>query len=165
VASPVVLVLALLAAGSATTGSTTGAAAEKLAFGELFVASARELRPSPRLQALAGRRVRLTGFMVRMEDPPRGAFYLAPRPVDCDESGAGIGDRPPEAVRVVVRSSRQEVLPWVPRPLEVTGVLELGPQADEAGRVSAIRIVLDRPGAEEPGQSQPAAGSPRSQTK
>jgi hypothetical protein len=166
VASTAVLVLALLAAGSPTpAASSGGAAAEPLAFGELFVPSPRELRPSPRLQALAGRRVRLTGFMVRMEDPPRGAFYLAPRPVDCDESGAGTGDLPPEVVRVVVRSSPEEVLPWVPRPLEVTGVLELGPQPAGAGRVSAIRIVLDRPGAEEPDSSQPGAESPRTPTK
>jgi hypothetical protein len=33
--------------------------------------------------------MRLTGFMVRMEDPPRDALCLAPKPVDCDESGAG----------------------------------------------------------------------------
>jgi hypothetical protein len=167
VPSTAVLVLALLAAGPTAqlAGRSAERNAEPLAFGELFVASARELRPSPRLQALAGHRVRLTGFMVKMEDPPRGAFYLAPRPVDCDESGAGTGDLPPEVVRVVVRSSPEEVLPWVPRPLEVTGVLELGPQPDGAGRVSAIRIVLDRPGAEEPDSSQPGAGRPRTPTK
>jgi hypothetical protein len=158
--SDIVRTIALLAAAGSA-GGPGAPKAEPLAFGELFVPSPRELRPSPRLQALDGRRVRLTGFMVRMEVPPRGAFYLASRPVDCDESGAGTGDLPPEAVRVVVRSSPGEVVPWVPSPLEVTGVLELGPEADEAGRVSAIRIVLDRAAAKPAHGSQPGAGRSR----
>jgi hypothetical protein len=108
------------------------------------------LDPGPKLAisrkalALAGRRVRLVGFMVEMELPPRGAFYLAPRRLFIDESGGGTGDLPPHAVRVVVRSSPDEELPWVTRPLEVTGVLEVGNSTDADGRVSAFRIVLDR---------------------
>ncbi len=164
--APVLLPLALLVAGSPIhAGGSAAAVAEPIAFAEFFVSSRRELLPSPRLKALAGRRVRLTGFMVRMEDPPRGAFYLAPRPVDCDESGAGTGDLPPEAVRVVVRSSPEETPPWMPQPVEVVGVLDLGPQVDEGGRVSAIRIVLDRPVAEKSSPSQPGAGNPRTSTK
>jgi len=83
--------------------------------------------------------------MVEMEVPPRGSFYLVPRPLLADESGGGTADLPPHAVRVVVvRSSPGEVIPFVARPIEVTGVLVLGNAVDEDGRVSAIRLVLDR---------------------
>lgn len=162
--SEITLAIALLAAAGGD-GGPGPPRAESIAFSEFFVPSPRELRPSPRLRALEGRRVRLTGFMVRMEDPPKGAFYLAARPIACDESGAGTGDLPPEAVRVAVRSSPGATVPWVPRPLEVTGVLELGPQADESGRVSSIRLVLDRAGAKPGRDVQPRAGSPRAPTQ
>ncbi len=162
--SHAVIAFALLATAAPSVRSASPKA-EPLAFGEFFVPSPRELRPSPRLQALDGRRVRLTGFVVKMEDPPRGAFYLAPRPIECDESGAGTGDLPPEAVRVVVRSRPGEVVPWIPRPVEVTGVLELGPQSDEEGRVSSIRIVLDRGGPKPGRRLDPGAGKPRAPTQ
>jgi hypothetical protein len=61
------------------------------------------------------------------------------------EGGGGTGDLPPDAVWVVVRSARGKQLAHIRRPLEVTGVLELGSQVDEAGRVSMIRILLDGP--------------------
>jgi hypothetical protein len=40
---------------------------------------------------------------------------------------------------------RAKELAHIQRVLEVTGVLELGPQVDEDGRVSRIRILLEGP--------------------
>lgn len=111
--------------------------------GELLAPGPR-LQPSARARALDGRRVRLAGYMAELEEPPRGAFYLAPRPVRCDEGGAGTGDLPPDAVRVIVRSAPDEVLPQVPGPIEATGVLVVGNAADADGRVSLFRLVLER---------------------
>lgn len=117
----------------------------RLAFGEFFEASSQEISPSPRLLALSGQRVKLVGFMAKMEIPPKGAFYLAPRPVSCDEAGGGNADLPPEAVYVVVRSSSGQEIPHTPRALEVTGLLEVGYHVEEDDRVTHIRLLLDRP--------------------
>jgi hypothetical protein len=81
--------------------------------------------------------------MAQLEDGPRGAFYLASRPVSGDESGGGTADLPPDVVRVTVRSLAGAEVPYVPGPIEISGVLQLGTEVDEEGRVSRIRIVLD----------------------
>ena len=89
----------------------------RLAFTEFFDASGTELRPSERLLALAGQRVKLVCFMAKMEVAPKGAFYLTPRPVSCDEEGGGTADLPPEAVCVLVRSSAGKEIPHTTRAL------------------------------------------------
>lgn len=81
--------------------------------------------------------------MVDMESPPSGGFYLAARPIRCDEAGAGTGDLSPETVLVIVTSARNKPVPFVSGPLEISGVLEVGNQTDKDGRVSAFRLRLD----------------------
>jgi hypothetical protein len=120
-------------------------AAEPLSFHEFFEPSAQELRPSARLLNLNGKRVRLIGYMAQMDDPPKGGFYLCGSPVFAAEGGAGTADLPPDAVLVVVKSAQGQALAHMPRLLEVTGVLDIGPLVDEGGRVSRIRILLDGP--------------------
>jgi hypothetical protein len=116
-----------------------------LEFRELLASTGQGLRPSERAASLEGRRVRMVGFMAHMEVAPRGAFYLTPRPVSCDEAGAGNADLPPEAVYVVVRSAGGEEIEFTPRVLEVTGRLEVGNRVEADGRVTHLRLVLDRP--------------------
>ena len=93
-----------------------------LAFSEYFRAGSARLEPSAKLLALDGQHVRLTGFMAHMEDGPSGAFYLASRPVACDEGGAGTGDLPPDAVLVVVPWASGSEIPFLPGPLDVEAV-------------------------------------------
>src|SRR6202022_1749087 len=109
--------------------------AQPLSFKELFEASPRELKPSQKLLALQGRRVKMVGYMAQMEMPPAGAFYLASQPVVCGEGGGGTADLPPDAVRVVIRSAKGKHLEHSPRLLEVTGILELGNRVEEDGQV------------------------------
>jgi len=118
---------------------------QSLSFNEFFEPSDRELKPSQKLLALNGQRVKMVGYMVDMENAPFGAFYLAPRPVFCDEAGGGTADLPPESVRVIVRSAQGKKIQFIPRALEVTGILEVGNLLEEDGQVSAIRLILDRP--------------------
>lgn len=118
--------------------------ATPLAFAELFTPTSRELRPSDKLRALVGQRVELTGFMAKMELPPRGGFWLTPAPVVCDEAGAGTGDLPPHALFVVVRSHEGRAVPWAPRALRVTGVLEVGHRVEPDGGTTHVRLILDR---------------------
>ncbi|MGZ6130983.1 MAG: hypothetical protein ACXWLF_03095 [Myxococcaceae bacterium] len=138
--SPIVVsLLALLGANPSPAADPV-----PLAFSELVRPTSTALVPTAKLLSLKGRRVRLTGFMARMELPSKGAFWLTQSPVFCDEAGAGTGDLPPSAVFVVVRSLAGEPVPFTPRLLEVTGVLEVGYRAEPDGRATHIRLILDR---------------------
>jgi len=101
------------------------------------------LRPSAKALALDGKRVRVRGFMAEMEEPIEGAFYLVPRPLKLDESGAGTGDLPLESILVAVPGAEGRALPHVAGALEGTGLLEVGNRADDKGRVSNFRLRLD----------------------
>jgi hypothetical protein len=114
---------------------------------ELTEAAANVVVPTPRALALASKRVRLIGFMVRQEEEQAGGFWLAARPVECDEGGGGTGDLPPGSVRVLMAS---DVPAPIDGPIAVTGVLEVGNDAAPDGPVSTFRLRLDRPAAPSP---------------
>ena len=116
-----------------------------LSFREFFETGTGELKPSSKLVALTGKHVRLIGFMSQMEDPPVGAFYLCPRPIFADESGGGTADLPPESVLVIAPSSHGKKISFMPGRLETVGVLEVGRREETDGRVSFVRLVLDKP--------------------
>jgi len=124
---------------------TASNSATSLSFKEFFEASPRELKPSQKLLSLNGKRVRMVGYMARMERVVPGAFYLVPHPVMCDEEGGGTSDLPVENVLVLVRSAKDREIAFIPRPVEVTGILEVGNREEKDGRVSAIRLTLDGP--------------------
>jgi hypothetical protein len=161
---PLVLAVTLLALPTGPVPSPP----ETLSFERLIRAGSPLPSIAPEVTALAGKRVRLVGHMVRMELPPRSAFYLAPRPLEADESGGGTSDLPPAAVRIEVPWIEGEV-PRVDGPIEVTGTLQVGRVEDREGRVSWLRIVLDPP--DDPSvpsvpsaptaPSSPHAGGPR----
>lgn len=119
------------------------AAVQPLSFSQFFEPATATLRPSSKLRSLEGKRVRMTGYMAQMEMPPLGAFYLCPRPVFCDEAGGGTADLPVETVRVVVPSLVGREVRFLPGPLEVTGILELGSRAESDGHNSLIRVILE----------------------
>jgi hypothetical protein len=50
-----------------------------------------------------------------------------------------------ENVLVLVRSAKDREIAFIPRPVEVTGILEVGNREEKDGRVSAIRLTLDGP--------------------
>ena len=118
-------------------------AATSLAFRDLVEPTPRALKTTARARELAGQRVRMTGFMAEMEFAPKGAFYLTPVPVHGDEGGGGTADLPPVSVLVVVPSEKGRSIAHVAGEIEAIGVWEVGNRADEEGRVSAFRIVVD----------------------
>jgi len=61
--------------------------------------------------------------------------------------GASPADLPVDSVLVVMRSARGREVPHRPGLLEVTGLLQVGNHADEDGRVTGFRVVLDGPSA------------------
>lgn len=128
------------------------AAPVPLAFTDFFVPPPAPLQLTPKIEALNGKRVKLQGYMVKME-PMAGAFYLTQHPTFCDEEGAGTADLPPACVLVIVRGAKNRTLGFVGRPLLVTGVLQVGAQTVTDNQISHFRLILDGP---EPAGTTPA---------
>jgi hypothetical protein len=111
-------------------------------FAEMYRFGARAPELTPKVLALQGRRVTLVGFMVLLERPVAGGFYLSPLPAASDESGGGRGDLPPASVLVVPTIAAGKQVRFVPGALELTGVLDVGNREIE-GEASTIRLLVD----------------------
>ena len=105
----------------------------------------RGLEPTPQLIKLSDHRVRVTGYMVREEEPSKGMFMLAPQPVSLAEVADGPADDLPGATLFVYMppSDRDQVMPYLAGRWELAGVLELGPKEEPNGRISYTRLRLD----------------------
>ena len=123
------------------------APAARLAFAELLTRGPK-LAPSDKASSLTGQRVVIEGYMAQMELAPKGAFYLASRPVHCDEAGGGTADLPPDSVLVTNKLLGDETVPFISGPLEISGVLDVGNRSDAQGRAASFRLELDTPLAE-----------------
>lgn len=117
-------------------------AASYLAFGELLERGPK-LAISERARSHNGQRVLLEGYMADLELPPRGAFYLVPIPVTCDEASDGAADLPPTAVLVNVNASSARDIPHLEGLLQVTGKLSVGRVVDSNGRSAWFSVTLD----------------------
>jgi len=117
--------------------------AAHVALTELVEPHGGALRLSQKARGLEQHRVRLVGYMAKLELPPLGGFYLTAQPVNGDESGAGTGDLPLDAVLVLAPSAGSKPLPTLEGPVEVTGLLELGLREDSEGRANWIRLHLE----------------------
>lgn len=136
--------LALAVSLSAAGVPATPKELPRLDLARLYVATPGGAHVAPEVAALDGQRVRVVGYMAKMEDyVPRGSLYLARAPIETEEGGGGTGDLPPGALRVEIPRLADEEIEWVPGPLEVTGVLQVGRAEDDAGRVSWLRVVVD----------------------
>jgi len=109
-----------------------------LKFSELIAVEKGELKHSAKAIEANGKRVRLTGYMAHMESGGKGGFWLTKRPVFQDESGAGTGDLPPNAVYVSVRSATGSAITFIPRPITVTGVFQISKTSPQ------LKLILDK---------------------
>ncbi len=126
----------------------------------LYTLESGEVRLAREVRELDGRQVLVHGYMVQMEEPSRGAFYVAPRPVFCDESGGGTGDLPVNAVRVELDGRADDEVVWEPGPVEIVGTLVVGRVEHSDGRVSPLRVVVSTEGISSP--SEPRVDPARS---
>jgi hypothetical protein len=98
---------------------------------------------SEKARRLAGRRVRVRGYMVAQDRPVPGRYLLAPLPLRLHETEYGHADDLPAATLFVwTPDDAERVAPYTPGLLERTGILELTPRAEPDGRVSAARLVV-----------------------
>ncbi len=116
----------------------------ELAFAELFgPVGDRGLEFSAKLRALAGRRVRLVGCMVRELTRTPGGFLLAARPATAESRGNCSAEVvPASAVQVVLAGAPSRPVPYRPGWLALTGRIELGLRVEADGRNSFVRLVL-----------------------
>lgn len=118
-----------------------------LRFSDMFrlPVGAMGLESSAKLLSLAGKPVRLVGYMASVELPMAGRLVLAPLPValgDEDESLAD--DLPVTAVFVHLSATCAErVVPNLRGLVQFIGTLQLGAQDEPDGHVSSVRLLLD----------------------
>jgi len=115
----------------------------RLDLARLYVSTEGGSRVAPEVETLQGHRVRVAGFMVRMEDAPRGAFYLTRAPLEAEEGGGGTGDLPPGTLRIELPRLAGQEIEWAPGLVEAIGTLEVGRAEDAEGRVSWLRVVVE----------------------
>ena len=96
------------------------------------------------LRSADGRDVRLVGYMVQMEAPIPGRFMLSPRPVQMSEHADGDADDLPPATVLVKLAPAQStwVVPHTPGLIELAGILSVGRQEADDGRVTWVQLQL-----------------------
>lgn len=103
------------------------------------------LEPTDKLLSLDGKRVRLVGYMAGQEESAKGVIILTPMPVSLgDEDESLSDDLPGNSVFVhLTQRYAEKPVPNMQGLLHLTGTLQLGPQDEADGHVSAIRLTLD----------------------
>lgn len=116
-----------------------------LHFSELFgPIGDRGLEYSEKVRSLAGKRVRVIGFMVRENERPRGQFRLSGWPIAVETTGlCRVDDTPATVVDVIAPAPAATPFAWRPGRITIEGTLEIGALADGSGRNSFIRVQLD----------------------
>lgn len=110
----------------------------------LSPAGRRGLEFTPEARQLDGKRVRLTGFMVRQTQPVPWCFLLSPISLSLHEREYGLAeDLPPSTLHVFYPRSLPPVLPWERRPVVVTGIFSVGNREEADGRISAARLTIE----------------------
>jgi hypothetical protein len=108
-------------------------------------AGPRGLEPSQKLLNLNNKRVRVTGYMVKEEEPTTGLFLLTPLPVSLAEKEDGPADDLPAATLFVhlPPADKDKAMNYRSGIWQLTGRLELGNQEEANGRMSYTRLILE----------------------
>lgn len=134
-------------AGETRVGNAADEPAEELTFGEFFGREVgdRGLVLSPKLLGLHGKRVVISGYMVREQNRSPGVFVLTPWPAQVSNDGFCLVDEvPPANVHVLAApAGGQRPFPYRPGRLRLSGILEVGPQPMPDGRNAFARLRLD----------------------
>jgi hypothetical protein len=116
------------------------AQAETLAFGELYTQSVLGLKFTPKLSALAGKTVTVTGFMAPLLRVQSDFFILTRQPVSLCPFCNSDADWPADILVIYLKNG--QIFSQRNRPIDVTGRLEMGSRTDpETGFVSLVRLV------------------------
>lgn len=117
-----------------------------LKFEEIFVmpAGPKGLEYTAKARALAGKRVALTGFMLRNDNIDPAIFFFCETQHAYDEREEGLADSlPPSMIQVILPVKKNRAPAWRQEKLTLYGTLELGPRQEQSGRVSHVRLQCD----------------------
>ena len=94
-----------------------------------------------------GKRVCISGFMVKMESPAPGQLMLTPVPVEMSEHADGPADDLPVSTLTVYLDPAQKtwLVPQAKSQVIIEGVLSVGRKEAADGRVSWIQLQLTTP--------------------
>jgi hypothetical protein len=99
---------------------------------------------SPVAKALEGKKVRISGRMVRHAHDDAAVFLLTTFPLTLNMVENGLADDLPQnAVHVILPVLPGMAPDWVRQPLVVYGTLSLGPRQELDGRISEVRLAAD----------------------
>jgi hypothetical protein len=123
------------------------AGVDDLTFSDMFKSPVgpRGFELSNKLRALAGKRVRLTGYMVRQCDPVAGGFLLSPVPMSLHPDEYGLADDLPATAVHVFIPEKHQIVPFQAGAMSVVGTVETGSREEADGRVSQVRLLLTPP--------------------
>ena len=102
------------------------------------------IQVSPKALSFQGKKVRLSGYMVKSEESPIGKFYFSPIPIQLSEHADGAAnDLPASAVLVKLDSSQANcVVAHKTGVIVLEGTLLVGRQEDAQGAVSWFQLQL-----------------------
>ncbi|WP_395747967.1 hypothetical protein [Prosthecobacter sp.] len=114
-----------------------------LSFDEMFVTPAgpKGLEYTTKIKAMDGKKICITGFMVRHADIDTSAFLFCAIPRVYNEREEGLADSiPPHMVYVIQPVRGQEAPAWRREKMTLYGTLELGSHQELSGRISHLRL-------------------------
>lgn len=102
------------------------------------------LEYSEAAQSLAGKKVWVSGHMVRHAHADPRLFLFAPAPMVLNQAEFGISDDfPPFGLHVITSPPAGKAANFFRGEMLLLGTLELGPHTEVDGRVSHVRLKLD----------------------
>lgn len=122
------------------------AGVQELRFQDVFkpVIGDRGPEYTDRIKSLDGKRVRVTGFMVRENQRTPGVFMFAPWPSRIESDGFCLNeDYPPSTIHVLVGGAPARLVPFTPSRVSLVGILEVKPLPMPDGRNCVACLRLD----------------------
>ncbi len=117
-----------------------------LSFDEVFVTPAgpKGLEYTDKIKSLEGKKVSMTGFMVKNYGPDPSVFLFSDVPRIHNEREEGLADSlPPSLLHVILQVRPGDAPAWRGEKMTLFGTLELGRREELSGRVSYVRLRCD----------------------
>ncbi|CAN5720192.1 hypothetical protein BH11VER1_BH11VER1_38990 [soil metagenome] len=102
------------------------------------------LEYSARASALNGKKIRVTGFMVKHYNTDPTVFLFSETPRLYNEREEGLADSlPPGTLHVIVQVRKGDAPAWRREKMTLYGTMELGGRQELSGRISHVRLTCD----------------------